>query len=117
MGPRMTGRKHIKVQFVGEKGIAIGGLKREFLSLLFTNEGLFEHNGFHHDSDLMKKKTFFILGRATATALLSGHPGPQCFNRYISEYICSGLVPDLSDISDTNIGRADVVSAIQKVTH
>jgi len=46
-------------------------------------------------------------------ALLAGLPGPQCFNRYINEYICTGRVPDLSEISDSDVGRADVVDAIQ----
>lgn len=108
-------QRQLKVKFVGEEGIDIGGLTREFFSLLFTNEELFEHNGFHFDSQMMRKRIYFLLGKAIAMALLSGHPGPQCFHKYIAEYICTGQIPNMGDITEKDIGRADLVSVIEKL--
>ena len=46
-------QKHIKVQFVGKRGIGIGSLKRVFFSLLVLNQCVFIHGGFHHDFELV----------------------------------------------------------------
>ncbi|XP_053393091.1 uncharacterized protein LOC123562510 isoform X2 [Mercenaria mercenaria] len=53
------------------------------------------------------------MGRATAVALINGHPGPRCFNRLIAEYITSGEEPDFENLSDECIQRSDVETALE----
>ncbi|XP_052776058.1 uncharacterized protein LOC128213961 [Mya arenaria] len=56
------------------------------------------------------------MGRATARAILAGHPGPKCFNPLLARFICTGEEPDLADIPDEYVGRPDVLAAIQEIS-
>ncbi|WAR20106.1 hypothetical protein MAR_001944 [Mya arenaria] len=108
--------KPIKIPFIGEEGLDAGGLTREFFSLLFRNNDLFENGSFRLDSGLLEKKTYETMGRATARAILAGHPGPKCFNPLLARFICTGEEPDLADIPDEYVGRPDVLAAIQEIS-
>jgi hypothetical protein len=107
--------KPMKIHFIGEEGLDAGGLSREFFSLLFKNNDIFENGSFRLDSGLLEKKTYETMGRATARAILAGHPGPKCFNPLLARFICTGEEPDLADIPDEYVGRPDVLAAIQDV--
>ena len=85
-----------RVNFIGEEGVDAGGLKREFFSLLF------------------EKTKYKLLGKATALSILYGHPGPQCFNKYVAEYIVSGIEPE--EVNPQSIEREDVSSVVIEVS-
>ncbi|XP_060588061.1 uncharacterized protein LOC132743547 [Ruditapes philippinarum] len=107
----------MKIHFIGEEGLDAGGLSREFFSLLFKNNDLFENGSFRLDSGLLEKKTYVTMGRATARTILAGHPGrPTCLNPLLASFICTGEEPDLADIPDEYVGRPDVLAAIQDIS-
>ncbi|XP_053404361.1 G2/M phase-specific E3 ubiquitin-protein ligase-like [Mercenaria mercenaria] len=108
--------KTIKIEFVGEEGIDVGGLSREFFTLLFKNGDIFENMSFHIDSELLEKKVYKTMGKAAARALIMGHPGPKCFHSFLAKFICFGQEPDFDDISYQDVGRADVLNAIEEIT-
>ncbi|WAR15457.1 hypothetical protein MAR_005562, partial [Mya arenaria] len=108
--------KLMKIYFIGEEGLDAGGLTREFFILLFRNNDLFENGSFRLDSGLLEKKTYETMGRATARAILAGHPGLKCFNPLLARFICTGEEPDLADIPYEYVGRPDVLAAIQEIS-
>lgn len=107
--------KNISVKFVGEEGVDAGGLSREFYSLLFKNTDIFEKRTFRIDSILLQKKAYYAVGKAAARAIIMGHPGPKCFHNFLAKFICFGQEPDFSEITYEDIGRADVLNAIEEV--
>jgi hypothetical protein len=108
-------RKRIKIRFIGEDGIDQGGLTREFFSLLFKETTAFEGHLMSVYSDMLEKQQYFYIGKITAMALLTGHPGPRCLDNHLVEYILSGTMPSASSISLSSINRMDVLDAVQKV--
>ena len=105
--------KSIKVNFIGEEGVDSGGLFREFFTLLFRGTNVFEGNTFSFDPDLLAKKRYCLIGKAVATAILNGHPGPRCLSRHITAYILEGKEPEYIQTED--ILRADVRAVIKQV--
>lgn len=103
-----------RVNFIGEEGLDAGGLRREFFSLLFEKSDLLENNSFCLDAAKLAKKHYKLLGKATALAILYGHPGPQCFNQHITQYIVSGVEPE--EVQLQSIKRQDIVSAVNDVS-
>jgi hypothetical protein len=104
-----------RVNFIGEEGLDAGGLRREFFSLLFEKSDLLENNSFCLDAAKLAKKHYKLLGRATALAILYGHPGPQYFNQHITQYIVSGVEPE--EVHLQSIKRQDIVTAVNDVSN
>lgn len=102
------------VIFVGEEGVDAGGLTREFFSLLFKTTGVFDNENFSVRADLLKKKTYHILGRITAKAIIFGHPGPRCLNAHIANYIINSKEPDIANVQIRDL-PGDAAAAVQQV--
>ncbi|WAR07778.1 UPL1-like protein, partial [Mya arenaria] len=107
--------KTLRVHFIGEEGVDAGGLQREFFSLLFKGSPVFEGNTFSFKPNLLDKKEYCLIGKAVATAILNGHPGPRCLNQHITKYILEGVEPDFRVIPTDEIQRLDVGAAIKQI--
>ena len=104
----------LNVIFVREEGVDAGGLTREFFSLLFKTTGVFDNENFSVRADLLKKKTYHILGRITANAIILGHPGPRCLNAHIANYIINSKEPDIDNVQIRDL-PGDAAAAVQQV--
>jgi hypothetical protein len=51
-----------------------------------------------HSIRTPKEENIHVLGRITAKALLSGHPGPRCLNESIAYYAITSKEPDISRV-------------------
>jgi hypothetical protein len=103
-----------RVNFIGEEGLDSGGLRREFFTLLFELSDLLEHGSFRVDTVKLFKKHYLLLGKTTAVALIHGHPGPQCFNEAVTNFITKCMEPDNAE--DICVERDDIKSAIHFVS-
>ena len=106
--------RRLNVKFIGEEGVDGGGLTREFFTLLFEKTGVFEDDGFSYDADLLEKKEYNLIGKATALSIIHGHPGPRRLNKLFLDYILKGTEPG-TDFSDKYIRGADVKLAVEEV--
>ncbi|WAR10678.1 hypothetical protein MAR_035754 [Mya arenaria] len=106
--------KKLNVKFIGEDGVDSGGLTREFFSLLFETSPVFEDNGFSYNADLLEKKHYQLMGRATSMAILHGYPGPRNLNRTIVDFILENKEPE--EIPECCIQNAEVKAAIEEVS-
>ncbi|XP_078341565.1 G2/M phase-specific E3 ubiquitin-protein ligase-like isoform X1 [Crassostrea virginica] len=112
---RETGScSQLNVIFVGEEGVDAGGLTRDFFSLLFKTTGVFDNENFSVRADLLKKKTYHILGRITAKAIIFGHPGPRCLNAHIANYIINSKEPDIASVQIRDL-PGDAAAAVQQI--
>ena len=107
--------KKLKVEFIGEEGIDCGGLLREFFSLLFKDGEEFEGNNFSVNSKLLDQKRYILAGKAVATSILHGHPGPRRLNKYVVDYILTGEEPNMDSVSVEELNREDFKNAIKQV--
>ncbi|WAR27605.1 hypothetical protein MAR_013309 [Mya arenaria] len=103
----------LNVKFIGEDGVDSGGLTREFFSLLFETCLVFEDNGFSYNADLLEKKHYQLMGRATSMAILHGHPGPRNLNRTIVDFILENKEPE--EIPECCI-QNEVKAAIEEIS-
>lgn len=101
----------IKVEFMGEFGADIGGLLREMFTLFFRTTPLLEGQVFKISAEALQNGSYRVLGKAFATALVSGHPGPQRLSPLLVRYLIDQRVPDLQGIE---VDLA-VQNAIEKV--
>lgn len=108
--------KPLRVHFIGEEGIDSGGLRREFFTLLFKNTDIFEESSLRLDSNLLSKKQYKVIGKATALALINGHPGPCRLNKLLSKYIVTKKEPDAEELGKDDIDRADALSLLNEVS-
>ncbi|XP_052769819.1 uncharacterized protein LOC128209697 [Mya arenaria] len=106
--------KKLNVKFIGEDGVDSGGLTREFFSLLFETSPVFEDNGFSYNADLLEKKHYQLMGKATSMAILHGHPGPRNLNRTIVDFILENKEPE--EIPECCIQNAEVKAAIEEIS-
>jgi len=107
--------KKLKIRFIGEEGIDEGGLSREFFTMLFRESQVFEDSLFSADADLLSKQHYKLMGKVTAMALLSGHPGPRCLEQHLVDFIVLGKSPDMSRLCTDVIKRQDVMHAIEQI--
>ncbi|XP_061195286.1 uncharacterized protein LOC133203526 [Saccostrea echinata] len=107
--------KKPKVEFIGEEGIDCGGLFREFFSLLFKDGEEFEGNNFSVNSKLLDQKRYMLAGKAVATSILHGHPGPRRLNKYVVDYILTGKIPNMDNVSTEELNREDFKHAIKQM--
>ncbi|XP_078332486.1 uncharacterized protein LOC111101652 isoform X3 [Crassostrea virginica] len=107
--------KKPKVEFIGEEGIDCGGLLREFFSLLFKDGEEFEGNNFSVNSKLLDQKRYILAGKAVATSILHGHPGPRRLNKYVVDYILTGEEPNMDSVSVEELNREDFKNAIKQM--
>ncbi len=107
-------RKHIRVTFVAEPAIDVGGPKRELLRLLMnaiiSNNSLFEGHMesrfLRHNIIELKKKTYFYIGQVLALSLVHGGPTPSFFAKPVAQYIINGLdkvEANIYDIQDSDL--------------
>ncbi|WAR07436.1 hypothetical protein MAR_017394, partial [Mya arenaria] len=94
--------KTLRVHFIGEEGVDAGS-------------PVFEGNTFSFKPNLLDKKEYCLIGKAVATAILNGHPGPRCLNQHITKYILEGVEPDFRVIPTDEIQRLDVRAAIKQI--
>ena len=109
-------QKKIAITFLGEEGLDVGGLTREFFTILFENSPVFEEDLLSLDSELLETQHYYLVGRAVVMAILSGHPGPRRLQEHLVDYIIHGKVPDWSNFSTEMISRSDVLNAIKDVS-
>jgi hypothetical protein len=107
--------KKPQVQFIGEEGLDCGGLLREFFSLLFKDTEVFDKNSFVVNSRLLDQKRYLLAGKAVATSIVHGHPGPRRLNKHVVTYILTGREPDFNEISTEELEREDYISAVKQV--
>ena len=88
----------LKINFIGEAGADLGGLRLELLTIFFSSCELFDGEFFHISDDNLSKKLFLVLGKATAYAILSGHPGPRRLHQTLVHYILHEKEPDVSSV-------------------
>jgi hypothetical protein len=108
--------KNFRVSFIGEDGVDCSDLTREFFTLLFKNCPIFENKTFKLDLKLLAEMTYFLFGKATAYAVINGHPCPRLLNKVLSNYLCSSKEPKTSDFDIRDLNRADVEAAIEEVS-
>lgn len=107
--------KKPKVEFISEEGIDCGGLFREFFSMLFKDGEEFEGNNFSVNAKLLNQKRYQLAGKAVATAILHGHPGPRRLNKHVVDYIITGDEPNMETVSIEDLNREDIKNAIKQV--
>lgn len=101
----------IRVSFLGEEGLDNGGLRREFFTLLFNSSPVFDGKSFTVNSEYLAEKQYTLLGKATALAVLNGHPGPRRFNKHLVNYMLMGKEPDMDDVLE--IENCNVQAALK----
>ena len=57
-----------------------------------------------------------LFGKATAYAIINGHPGPRCLISVVGKYICTSKEPELGELDVKDVKRADVTAAIEEVS-
>ncbi|OPL33674.1 hypothetical protein AM593_04441, partial [Mytilus galloprovincialis] len=107
------------IKFIGEDGVDIGGLRREFWSLFLHNissscyvTGKPGRQTFQQNFVEKKKKTFFHLGQLIALSILQDGPGLPIFSDIVTDYIINGetVVLNLDDLPD---GLRDTLDKMQ----
>ncbi|XP_063406073.1 uncharacterized protein LOC134690032 [Mytilus trossulus] len=110
---------HLCIKFIGEDGVDIGGLRREFWSLFLHNissscyvTGKPGRQTFQQNFVEKKKKTFFHLGQLIALSILQDGPGLPIFSDIVTDYIINGetVVLNLDDLPD---GLRDTLEKMQ----
>ncbi|VDI84102.1 Hypothetical predicted protein [Mytilus galloprovincialis] len=110
---------HLCIKFIGEDGVDIGGLRREFWSLFLHNissscyvTGKPGRQTFQQNFVEKKKKTFFHLGQLIALSILQDGPGLPIFSDIVTDYIINGetVVLNLDDLPD---GLRDTLDKMQ----
>lgn len=85
----------IRVEFIGEDGVDLGGLLRELYTMLFRNTQLFEDEHFSISSTALHNGHYKLLGKCVAYALICGHPGPQRLNPLFTDFLLKEEIPQL----------------------
>lgn len=104
----------IKVVFLGEPAIDIGGPLREYLALLMkeivANNSLFngpdDCRGIVHSMRSIESKAFYYIGQMMAVSIIHGGPGPGCLSHAVVDYITYGLNKvnaTIDDIADPKV--------------
>lgn len=104
----------IRVVFLGEPAIDIGGPLREYLTLLIrevmSNNSLFngpdDSRGIVHSMKSIESRVFLHIGQMIAVSIMHGGPGPGCFSHAIVDYLTYGLGkvrPTVDDVGDVEI--------------
>ena len=104
--------KRLRVIFLGEPAIDVGGPMREYLHLLIAT--IARKNSWFcgradarvpmHSVMELEKQTFLYIGKIIALSLLYGGPAPAFFSPAVADYIAYGVlkvkatVDDLPDI-------------------
>ena len=104
----------IRVVFLGEPAIDIGGPLREYFALLMKdimrNNSLFngpdDSRGPVHSMVTIESKAFFYIGQMMAVSILHGGPGPGCLSHAVVDYITFGLSKvnaTIDDVADAKV--------------
>lgn len=106
----------IRVVFLGEPAIDVGGPLREYLTLLMkevmTNNSLFngptECRGPVHSMRNIETKVLCYVGQMMAVSIFHGGPGPGCLSHAVVDYITFGLSKvnaEIDDVPDDKIQK------------
>ena len=104
----------LKVIFLGEPAIDVGGPLREYLTLLMrdivSNNSLFngadDCRGPVHSMRSIESKVFCYIGQMIAVSILHGGPGPGCLSHAVVDYLTFGLSKinaTIDDVPDANV--------------
>ena len=115
--------KCLKVRFIGEPAVDLGGPRREFFRLFLSEmgqiSGLFQGWPNHLtpvcNSQAIANKRFSTCGKVLASMIVQGGQAPCCFSRPIADFIVYGEVrcpQNLEDIPDIEIQEK-----LKKVIH
>lgn len=105
-------RRPLQIKFVGESGQDVGGVRREFASLLVEDiakcgylQGPSMSRSFAHDVKALQDGTYVRLGQLVALTLLQGGCGLPILADCVADYILFGQpkTPSMDDIPDPEI--------------
>lgn len=106
--------KVLKVVFVGEPSVDLGGPRREFLQLVmreaFTASGLFVGWPTNvvpiHNVEALAANKYYVIGKLMATSLVQGGQPPVCFCGAVADYLIYDEIrcdPCLDDIPEYTV--------------
>ena len=108
--------KILRVHFIGEEAVDLGGPKREFFHLLmqdiFNKSKMF--GGYpdnvvpFHDVVAVTNNVYYIVGKMISTCIVQGGEAPACFSKAVADYLVYGEIKSdmcLEDILDLDIRR------------
>jgi len=108
----------IRVTFISESAVDLGGPRREFFSLgllkAAEDPGIFcgppEARLFVHSLQSLRNRTFYKVGMFTALSLAHGGPGLTCLSKTVYSYLCFGLqkgkvVCNVQEIPDVTVRK------------
>lgn len=100
----------IRVHFIGESGVDVGGPRREFYRLLVTTActmaGMLEGSDGRkvpmHNCAAIKTGKFKLLGMMAGMSMVDGGPGLPVFPESVFHYIAKGIprVGEVEDVPD-----------------
>lgn len=100
--------KCLRVVFLGEPAVDIGGPMREYLHLLIA--AVARKNAWFcgrensrvpvHSLMELEQQTFVYIGKMIAMSLLYGGPAPAFFSAAVADYIVHGIVKVKATIAD-----------------
>ncbi|XP_052066002.1 uncharacterized protein LOC127705688 isoform X2 [Mytilus californianus] len=109
----------LSIKFVDEEGVDLGGLRREFWSLLLHNishscyvTGKPGRQTFQSNYLEKKKKTFFHLGQLIALSIIQDGPGLPIFSDIVTDYIINGQTSVINP-DDLPDGLKDALEKMQ----
>ena len=121
--------KMIKVNFIGEEAVDLGGPRREFFHLLMQEifqsqyfTGYPDHVIPQHNVEAAVDNRFYIFGKMIATCIVQGGEAPVCFAKPVADYIVNREVSsptNLDDIPDYDVrdGLSQVHPLVSKCKH
>lgn len=119
----------IKVNFIGEEAVDLGGSRREFFHLLMQEifqsqyfAGYPDHVIPQHNVEAAVDNRFYIFGKMIATCIVQGGEAPVCFAKPVADYIVNREVSsptNLDDIPDYDVrdGLSQVYPLVSKCKH
>ena len=105
--------KMIKVNFIGEEAVDMGGPRREFFHLLMQE--IFQSNYFAgypdhviplHNVEALLDNKFYTFGKMIATCIVQGGEAPVCFAKAAADFLVNRQVSsptNLDDIPDYDV--------------
>ena len=110
-------RLNLKVRFIGEPAVDVGGPKRELFRLFFlalgstgdvfqdTPRGILPT----HNVAALAQKIYEVCGKILAIGIIHGSQNPMCFTREVAHFLVHGSQLELSE-SDMIEGIPDVIN-------
>lgn len=89
----------LRVVFLGEPAVDVGGPLREFFTLLMqtmmNNNSVFvgpeDCKTVIHSMKNLANRTYFYCGQIMAVSVMQGGPGPSCLSHAVVDYLTYGL--------------------------